>query len=126
MKKTIVKEDGTSYQQEIKARETEKILEYIERQTRQHLELNGDSIPMEARTQLEQLLDSISTKSISSSNIDAYLSLWNPTIYDGFQHDNGKCSKPTVSLTLYFDGDNQLMSFLPSTYFDIYETMTML
>ena len=123
MKKTIVKNDGTSYQQEIKARDTEKILEYVERQVKQHLELNGDSIPMEARTQLEQLLDSISTKSISSSNIDAYLSLWNPTIYDGFQYDNGKCSKPTVSLTLYFDGDNQLMSFLPATYFDIYETM---
>ena len=123
MKKTIVKNDGTSYQQEIKARDTEKILEYVERQVKQHLELNGDSIPVEARTQLEQLLDSISTKSISSSNIDAYLSLWNPTIYDGFQYDNGKCSKPTVSLTLYFDGDNQLMSFLPATYFDIYETM---
>lgn len=117
MKKTIVKEDGTSYQQEIKARETEKILEYVERQVKQHLELNGDSIPMEARTQLEQLLDSISTKSISSSNIDAYLSLWNPI------YINTGNSKPTVSLTLYFDGDNQLMSYLPAIYFDIYETM---
>ena len=123
MKKTIVKNDGTSYQQEIKARDTEKILEYVERQVKQHLELNGDSISLEARTQLEQLLDSISTKSISSSNIDAYLSLWNPTIHGGFQHDNRRCSKPTVSLTLYFDGDNQLMSFLPAIYFDIYETM---
>lgn len=123
MKKTIVKNDGTSYQQEIKARDTEKILEYIERQLKQHLELNGDTISLEARTQLEQLLDSVTNNSISSSNIDAYLSLWNPTIHSGFQHDNGRCSKPTVSLTLYFDGDNQLMSFLPASFFDIYETM---
>lgn len=117
MKKTIVKEDGTSYQQEIKARETEKILEYIERQTRQHLILNEGTIPPEEKTQLQQLLDSISNNSISSSNIDAYLSLWNPI------YINTGNFKPTVSLTLYFDGDNELMSYLPATFFDIYEAI---
>ena len=116
MKKTIVKNDGTSYHQEIKARDTEKILEYIERQLKQHLELNGDTISLEARAQFQQLLDSVTNNSISSSNIDAYLSLWNPTYIN-----NG--SKPTVSLTLHNDGDNELMLFLPATFFDIFETM---
>ena len=114
MKQTIVK-DEKSYTQEINARDIDKILDYIKRQTSQHLNLNEDNIPLEVKKQLNQLLDAIDTNSISSQNIDAYLELWQPL------YINTEVSRPTVALTLYFDGDYEFTSYLPASFFDIYE-----
>lgn len=113
MKQTIVN-DEKSYTQEINARNIDKILDYIKRQTSQHLSLNEDNIPLEVKKQLNQLLDAIDTKSISSQNIDAYLELWQPLF---IPNDH----RPTVALTLYDDGENEVKSYLPASFFDIYE-----
>lgn len=115
MKNTLVNQDGQSYTQEINARDIDKILDYIKRQTSQHLNLNEDNIPLEVKKQLNQLLDAIDTNSISSQNIDAYLTLWQPL------YINTEVSRPTVALTLYFDGDYEFTSYLPASFFDIYE-----
>lgn len=96
----------------IKAKDIEKILDYIKRQTLQYLNITGDNIPLEVRHQLNQLLEAIDNNNISSQTIDAYLELWQP-MYIPNDH------RPTVALTIYDDGDNEVMTFLPASFFEI-------
>lgn len=114
MKQTIVNQNGKSYIQEITVKDIEKTLDYISRQTRQHLDFE-DNIQLEVKKQLNQLLDAIDTNSISSQNIDAYLELWQPLYIPS---DN----RPAVVLTLYNDGEYQVKSYLPASFFEIIET----
>ena len=96
----------------IKAKDIEKILDYIKRQTLQYLNITGDNIPLEVRKQLNQLLEAIDNNNISSQTIDAYLELWQP-MYIPNDH------RPTVALTIYDDGDNEVKTFLPASFFEI-------
>ena len=114
MKNTLVNQNGKSYIQEITVKDIEKTLDYISRQTRQHLDLE-DNIPLEVKTKLNQLIEAIDANSISSSDIDAYLELWQPLFIPS---DN----RPSVVLTLFDNGTYQVKSYLPASFFEIIET----
>lgn len=116
MKQTIVKGDKT-YTQEITAKDIQKILQYIERQTKMHIDtdLAGDETMKEARKQLEQLLEAIHSSLITDASFDEYLNLWQPQVVP--LSDGNK----EVILTLYDDGSKKVFACLPHDVFDIYE-----
>ena len=114
MRQTVMTNQGTTFEQEIKGKDIERILDRILAQTTQHLN-DEDDIYDDEKTQLTQLISAIGSGDITDDNFEDFLQLWFPEV---LSDDAGR---KTVSLTVYDDGSRSFKCFTPSGYFEIYE-----